>query len=82
MRTTDDCQCPDWWLLLETVSLYLMDPFTEFEDMFSVSIEMQYQTQIYGRRPYGVGLLVAGYDVCPVCISYAHGGVFVDCACL
>ena len=26
--------------------------------------EMQIPTQRYGRRPYGVGLLVAGYDVC------------------
>lgn len=25
--------------------------------------EMQIPTQRYGRRPYGVGLLVAGYDV-------------------
>ena len=25
--------------------------------------EMQGCTQIYGRRPYGVGMLVAGYDV-------------------
>ena len=24
---------------------------------------MQIPTQRYGRRPYGVGLLVAGYDV-------------------
>ena len=24
---------------------------------------MQYCTQFYGRRPYGVGMLVAGYDV-------------------
>ena len=26
--------------------------------------ESQVPTQIYGRRPFGVGLLVAGYDVC------------------
>lgn len=25
--------------------------------------EAQYNTQMYGRRPYGVGFLVAGYDV-------------------
>lgn len=27
------------------------------------SAEAQYNTQMYGRRPYGVGFLVAGYDV-------------------
>jgi len=26
--------------------------------------ESQVLTQRYGRRPFGVGLLVAGYDVC------------------
>lgn len=31
------------------------------EDMHS--LEAQINTQQYGRRPYGVGLLVAGYDV-------------------
>ena len=30
--------------------------------------EMQVQTQLYGRRPYGVGLLIAGYDVSLVSI--------------
>jgi len=25
--------------------------------------EMQYSTQVYGRRPYGVGILIAGCDV-------------------
>lgn len=28
---------------------------------------MQIPTQRYGRRPYGVGLLVAGYDVSSWC---------------
>ena len=28
--------------------------------------EMQTQTQVYSRRPYGVGLLIAGYDVSSV----------------
>jgi 20S proteasome alpha/beta subunit len=28
-----------------------------------VVAESQIHTQKYGRRPYGVGLLVAGYDV-------------------
>ena len=25
--------------------------------------EMQIPTMVYGRRPFGVGLLIAGYDV-------------------
>ena len=29
-----------------------------------MALEAQVNTQRYGRRPYGVGLLVAGYDVC------------------
>ena len=29
----------------------------------TLSLEMQVCTQMYGRRPYGVGMLVAGYDV-------------------
>ena len=28
-----------------------------------MSSELQFCTQVYGRRPYGVGMLVAGYDV-------------------
>lgn len=28
-----------------------------------LSSEMQHCTQVYGRRPYGVGMLVAGCDV-------------------
>lgn len=30
----------------------------------NVGNKMQSSTQRYDRRPYGVGLLVAGYDVC------------------
>lgn len=26
--------------------------------------EAQVNTQVYGKRPYGVGFLVAGHDVC------------------
>ena len=26
---------------------------------------MQKPTKVYGRRPFGVGILVAGYDVSP-----------------
>lgn len=29
-----------------------------------LSSKMQVCTQRYDRRPYGVGLLIAGYDVC------------------
>lgn len=29
----------------------------------AISDKAQYNTQIYGRRPYGVGFLVGGYDV-------------------
>jgi 20S proteasome subunit alpha 6 len=31
---------------------------------FGQSTEAQVTTQQYGRRPYGVGILVAGFDVC------------------
>ena len=31
-------------------------------------LEMQYSTQFHGRRPYGVGMLIAGCDVS----SYEH----------
>lgn len=29
----------------------------------AISDKAQYNTQMYGRRPYGVGFLVGGYDV-------------------
>lgn len=32
-------------------------------DILFIMIEAQVNTQQYGRRPYGVGLLVIGYDV-------------------
>ena len=31
--------------------------------------EMQKPTKVYGRRPFGVGILVAGYDVRNILIS-------------
>lgn len=31
--------------------------------LMALFIEAQINTQRYGRRPYGVGLLVAGFDV-------------------
>lgn len=31
--------------------------------LLSHFLEMQKPTKVYGRRAYGVGLLVAGYDV-------------------
>lgn len=30
---------------------------------------MQYSTQVYGRRPYGVGMLIAGSDVSGVLVT-------------
>lgn len=32
-------------------------------EILFIMIEAQVNTQQYGRRPYGVGLLVIGYDV-------------------
>ena len=31
--------------------------------ILTLLLEMQHCTQVYGRRPYGVGMLIAGYDV-------------------
>ena len=36
----------------------------------SLGNKMQTCTQCYDRRPYGVGLLVAGYDVIIVVVKY------------
>lgn len=33
-------------------------------------LECQVPTQRYGRRPFGVGFLMAGYDVCSSTVSY------------
>lgn len=42
------------WVLLLLLLLFVS---------LSVKTETQIPTQRYGRRPYGVGLLIAGYDV-------------------
>jgi len=36
--------------------------------LLSCDTEAQVHTQRYGRRPYGVGFLIAGYDVCIVAL--------------
>ena len=50
--------------------------------------EMQIPTQRYGRRPYGVGLLVAGYDVSKtdcnvscwiILCKWVKGSLFIWC---
>lgn len=33
---------------------------------------MQYSTQHYGRRPYGVGMLIAGCDVSNFTLNYCY----------
>ena len=33
---------------------------------------MQWTTLVYGRRPYGVGMLIAGYDVCEILYSQKY----------
>jgi 20S proteasome alpha/beta subunit len=33
-------------------------------NIFSLNLECQVPTQRYGRRPFGVGFLMAGFDVC------------------
>ena len=38
-----------------------------------VAAKSQVPTSRYGRRPYGVGLLVAGYDVNILCFSLSNG---------
>ena len=32
--------------------------------ILSINLECQVPTQRYGRRPFGVGFLMAGFDVC------------------
>ncbi len=65
--------CLDWSRSSEAVSFYLVAlNATVFRWVLGrsmyvswprVSAETQIPTQRYGRRPYGVGLLIAGYDV-------------------
>lgn len=55
-------ECVSFCLILKTV--YKHDNFEFYQNILDQKkTEMQIPTQRYGRRPYGVGLLVAGYDV-------------------
>lgn len=38
----------------------------------SIADKAQGNTQNYGRRPYGVGLLVVGYDVCYLVFGFDY----------
>ncbi|CAI8032073.1 Proteasome subunit alpha type-1 [Geodia barretti] len=45
-----------------------------------MSSELQFCTQVYGRRPYGVGMLVAGYDdVGPHLYQTCPSSNYYDC---
>lgn len=59
--------CPSWYFTSfnDTVLELLNQQHLKDMPWFSSTdkTEMQIPTQRYGRRPYGVGLLVAGYDV-------------------
>ena len=49
----------------------------------SISDRMQTQTQMYSRRPYGVGLLIAGYDDAgPHLYQTCPSANFFDCKCM
>lgn len=49
----------------------------------SISDKMQTQTQVYSRRPYGVGLLIAGYDDAgPHLYQTCPSANFFDCKCM
>ncbi|XP_046863510.1 proteasome subunit alpha type-1-like [Xenia sp. Carnegie-2017] len=49
----------------------------------AISDKMQVQTQVYGRRPYGVGLLVAGFDDAgPHLYQTCPSANFFDCKCM
>lgn len=49
----------------QSVKLHQVDAETVVTDFVGVSVSAEHHkcTQLYVRRPYGVGLLVAGYDV-------------------
>lgn len=59
--------CPSWYFTSFNDAVLELLNQQHLKDMpwFSSTdkTEMQIPTQRYGRRPYGVGLLVAGYDV-------------------
>lgn len=49
----------------------------------SISDKMQIPTQVYGRRPYGVGILIGGYDdVGPHLFQVCPSANFFDCKCM
>ncbi|XP_028407064.1 proteasome subunit alpha type-1-like [Dendronephthya gigantea] len=49
----------------------------------AIGDKMQQQTQMYGRRPYGVGLLIAGYDDAgPHLYQTCPSANFFDCKCM
>ncbi|XP_003387223.1 PREDICTED: proteasome subunit alpha type-1-like [Amphimedon queenslandica] len=49
----------------------------------SVGNKMQYCTQFYGRRPYGVGMLIAGYDLQgPHLYQTCPSSDYYDCKCM
>lgn len=50
---------------------YVYDsPMQVAELMTDFADKAQVNTQRYGSRPYGVGLLVIGYDVCVLLLSW------------
>lgn len=70
LSSTGPSPCLVWSLSLAAVSSLTLQPL--MSDMVKYSfqqwsltelLETQIPTQRYGRRPYGVGLLIAGYDV-------------------
>lgn len=44
----------------------------------NLCLELQANTQYYGRRPFGVGLLIAGYDVSSVYINFTKKSSIED----
>ena len=43
---------------------YVLSTILPMHCLKKLFIELQANTQYYGRRPFGVGLVIAGYDVC------------------
>lgn len=70
LSSTGPSPCLDWSLSLAAVSSLTLQPLMSdvikypFQQWsLTKLLETQIPTQRYGRRPYGVGLLIAGYDV-------------------
>lgn len=59
---TVDCLFLVSSIVLPIVSASVTLMSLQISDTIVLSVEAQMNTQVYGRRPYGVGLLVAGYD--------------------